>query len=197
MIWNNKEKFFVPVLIIALGLTSCSNNQGKLIDQEKDQYLKKGTEITSKAASTLSTQLKGAMAEGGIENAIQYCNLMANPLVDSLKTLYKAEIRRTTLQARNSGNLPAINEKKMLLAYQNDHELKQELIARIEMLEDGSIAYYAPIMVNSPLCLNCHGEPGKTMTYENNELIKSLYPDDEAIGYHEGDFRGIWSITFR
>jgi hypothetical protein len=187
-------KWLVPV--VALSLSACSGNQPGISEQDQDQYMKLGAEITAASGTTLAYQLKTALADGGIENAVKYCNLMANPLVDSISTRYSAKIRRTTLHARNPKNIPAMNEKKVLLDYQKAYESKQELSARLEKLEDGSIVYYSPILVNSPLCLNCHGEAGKSMNEDNYMLIKSLYPEDDAIDYKEGDFRGMWSVTF-
>jgi len=44
-------------------------------------------------------------------------------------------------------------------------------------------------------CLVCHGTIGKEMAAKTNATIKSFYPNDLAIGFQEGDLRGIWSIV--
>ena len=46
-------------------------------------------------------------------------------------------------------------------------------------------------------CLVCHGTINETVTIKMDSIIKSLYPNDKAIEYSEGDLRGIWSITFK
>jgi len=50
--------------------------------------------------------------------------------------------------------------------------------------------YYFPLKVLK-LCLTCHGTPGKDIKPEVYEAIKRKYPEDKAIGYREGDFRGV------
>lgn len=56
----------------------------------------------------------------------------------------------------------------------------------------GRMGYAEPIMVQ-PLCLNCHGESLKP---EVATKIAELYPDDQATGFKEGDFRGVWWVEF-
>ena len=51
------------------------------------------------------------------------------------------------------------------------------------------------IFVND-LCLKCHGKIGEELTQENADLIKKYYPNDLAVGYGKGGFRGVWSIGF-
>jgi cytochrome c len=48
-----------------------------------------------------------------------------------------------------------------------------------------------------PLCLNCHGEPGKQINEATFNAIKAKYPKDKAMGYKEGDFRGLWVVKVR
>jgi hypothetical protein len=38
---------------------------------------------------------------------------------------------------------------------------------------------------------------GESLLPVNHEKIKLLYPEDKAIGYNEGDLRGVWSIIFK
>jgi len=47
-----------------------------------------------------------------------------------------------------------------------------------------------------PLCEKCHGKIGSTLKEADYASIKSLYPEDMAIGYKTGDLRGMWSISF-
>jgi hypothetical protein len=61
---------------------------------------------------------------------------------------------------------------------------------------DGSRDFLAPIVLGNPLCLQCHGTPGKDIGPETLAAIKKIYPEDKAIGYQLGDLRGLWRITF-
>ena len=46
----------------------------------------------------------------------------------------------------------------------------------------------------SNTCLACHGE---TVSGEVLEEIRAIYPDDEATGFREGEFRGVVWVEIR
>ena len=52
--------------------------------------------------------------------------------------------------------------------------------------------FYAPITTNS-MCLQCHGSE-KDIKPATLAKIKSLYPNDKAIGYQENEMRGLMVI---
>lgn len=62
---------------------------------------------------------------------------------------------------------------------------------------NGAATYFAPIPLNNPLCLNCHGVPGKEIKPEALKLLKKLYPKDEATGFKFGELRGMWRVDFK
>ncbi len=158
------------------------------------KYKKQGMEIAMSTFKALSTQLKSALKEGGVENAAQYCNTVAYPLVDSLSEVHQATIRRTSRKIRNPKDAPIPREEAMLNTYHDQIEAGQRPAPQVRQLANGEIAFYAPIMMQE-LCLKCHGKLGETLKAEDYAVIQSLYPEDEAIGYSEGDLRGMWSIT--
>ena len=41
------------------------------------------------------------------------------------------------------------------------------------------------------------GKVDEFVSVKTDSIIKSLYSNDKAIGYIEGDLRGIWSIEFK
>jgi hypothetical protein len=57
------------------------------------------------------------------------------------------------------------------------------------------IHFFKPILLQ-PLCLNCHGTPGKQIQNSTLAKIQLLYPGDQAFDYREGDLRGVWHIVF-
>ena len=65
------------------------------------------------------------MAEGGVENAINYCNANASNLMDSLNKYYNVTIRRTSDKIRNGENSPTKEEQKVLANYTNGGEMKR------------------------------------------------------------------------
>jgi hypothetical protein len=152
-----------------------------------------GNLIAAASQEALSTELMKAFKDRGLLEAIKYCNLKAIPVTDSLGSEYKAVIRRTSLNTRNPENDPGSLEEEILEAYQFTHDNNQQIGENVQMLND-EILYTKPIVINNALCLNCHGTPGKELLPENHEVIKGLYPDDNAVGYSMGDLRGMWSI---
>jgi uncharacterized protein DUF3365 len=63
----------------------------------------------------------------------------------------------------------------------------------------GSFTYYAPIVLNLPVCLSCHGEPGSDIKPGVLDQIKKTYPADEATGFKLGQLleRGLQTFGFR
>ena len=160
------------------------------------QYIEKGKLIADDSFKILSGHVKSAIQEGGVGHAIQYCNLKANPLIDSLSKRNNVSIRRISFNARNPLNRPQNHEKEVLIGFANAHKEGRKSDPLVVIAQDGSHIYYQPIYISAPLCLTCHGNPGITIAQADYDLILSLYPADAAIGYQEGDLRGMWSITF-
>ncbi|HHM20938.1 MAG TPA: DUF3365 domain-containing protein [Bacteroidetes bacterium] len=159
-------------------------------------YLEKGKKIAQATFAVLGGQLQAALKEGGVSKAVQYCNLAAYPLVDSLSRVHQADIRRTSLKVRNPKNAPTPEEKAILQQYEKTAKEGGPLKPVVKEENDHTIAFYAPIKVNA-FCIQCHGVPGQTLKEEDYSVIKKLYPDDKAIGYSDGNLRGMWSIRFK
>lgn len=192
------------ILIIASTLLSaCTNSVGEnsknvspktesLSQTEQNSVITSGKEIAQNTFKVLGGNLKTAMANGGVENAINYCNANASNIMDSLGTYYYANIRRTSNKLRNIENSPTKAEQLVLSSYVVGD--KQGPIA--DILPNGNKVFYAPIKMK-PLCVACHGTVGKTVTEKDYATILKHYPTDKATGYKEGEFRGMWSIELK
>jgi hypothetical protein len=67
----------------------------------------------------------------------------------------------------------------------------------VVIVEDtGGAVFYAPIVITTNLCLQCHGVPDVDLRPEMQPLIAQLYPQDEATGFQLGDLRGLWRVDF-
>ena len=178
-------------------LAACQNDAAKKESTAAEDvvYLEKGISIAGATFSVLSGQLQKALKEGGVANAVQYCNLAAMPLVDSLSRVHQAQIRRTSTKVRNPEDQPTLEEKLMLEDYAKKAREGKALQPVVRTIDDNTVAFYAPIMTVA-FCLQCHGKVGETLKSEDYALIQQLYPDDQAIGYEEGNLRGRWSIQF-
>ncbi len=175
--------------------TTTANKGVELSQADIEEYKRLGMKVSMNTFTTLSQTLSKAIGEGGIGNAIQYCNLAALPMVDSLSQINNAEIRRASMKPRNPKDAPTPEERKILERYHKiaaEGESPEPVVQR----EGDKIAYYSPIVIK-PLCLNCHGQVGTEVSDEDYAQIQALYPEDKAIGYKLGDLRGIWSIKFK
>ncbi len=61
--------------------------------------------------------------------------------------------------------------------------------------QQGLVHFFKPIIMQ-PMCLNCHGKSDRFFHQPTLQRIQQIYPGDLAIDYEEGDFRGLWHITF-
>ena len=105
----------------------------------------------------------------------------------------------TVLKNQVSKYLMFFPSKKELDILDEFHKMKiegKQLTPIVELDAANKKHFYAPIIMK-PNCLVCHGTINETVNIKTDSIIKSLYPNDKAIGYAEGDLRGIWSITFK
>lgn len=153
----------------------------------------KGRAVVQEAFAMLSTNLLSALGAGGPSNAIPFCSVQALPLTESVSQKFAAEVRRVSQRTRNPRNAPSARETSMLEGFQSQlaaGESPRPAIIRT----NNEVFYYAPIMINTPLCLICHGEPRRDMAAETTQLLRKLYPDDQATGYQLNDLRGMWVV---
>ncbi|MCB9284843.1 MAG: DUF3365 domain-containing protein [Lewinellaceae bacterium] len=186
-------KLFSIFAFTLLLWTGCSS--GKLSPEEQDKYVRQGQDITKEVGMIMTSALTKSLNDGGVARAAQYCSYIAIPLVDTLAVRHGVQIRRTSTKLRNAKNdTPTERELAVLEQYARQKEAGKELQPLVEAIDPNTVAYYQPIFVQ-PMCLNCHGVEGETLTEDNYTIIKYMYPKDEATGYKIDDLRGIWSLT--
>ena len=105
-------------------------------------------------------------------------------------------VRRVSQKVRSQANRPDAIELKKLEQLVELHEQKKlptELV-EVQASPDGTrqLHYLRPI-VTMERCLACHG-PRDKMEPEVRKLLSRGYPDDQAIDYRIGDFRGAVSV---
>jgi hypothetical protein len=162
----------------------------------KQKYLEKGNEVASATQKELLKNVAQAIKIGGPEYAVEFCNLKALVLTDSLSKMYNCQIKRISNKYRNPSDMPqSKTEIEQLNQYSKAFLEDKPLETNVLLLED-KIEYYKPIMVAKDACLKCHGEPNKDISSETLVKINERYPNDRATGYALNDFRGAWKITF-
>ncbi|MDR8394397.1 DUF3365 domain-containing protein [Aliifodinibius sp. S!AR15-10] len=189
-----------PVLLILILLMGCGQ-QNEQRPETRDAaidttaVIAEGQKITQAAFQTLSSNLKQAMGEGGVEHAVQFCNIEAMPLTDSLATNFGVELRRASHRPRNPDNRADSLELASINKYLEQIEQEAELKPLVYAAGDQAV-YHAPIRITNALCLSCHGKPGMDIQEDDLATIQKLYPNDEATGFEFGELRGIWSVNF-
>jgi len=194
---KNSTRILPFITLVLMIMVSCQSFQQKkpLSAEEQLEWITLGNMITEESFKALSGELMGALQEGGVQNAIGYCHLHANPITDSLSEAHDVVISRLSYKSRNPGNKPGESDLLVIASYHGQLAEGRELRPHLEKT-GADMIYYAPIVIQNPACLLCHGEPGNTMDQENYEFILERYPDDLATGYQLGDLRGIWKIEF-
>ncbi len=179
--------------IIAILFSSC---QKGLTEKDKKEYATKGKEIAQTTVKRLGGELTKHMKAGGVSKAAPYCNAHASNLTQEMSEKFNVTIKRTSNKLRNEENAPNTKEQAMITHFEKLIAANEELKPVVELDEEGLPHFYAPIKLQKK-CLTCHGVLGESMKHEADSIIKTLYPMDKAIGFKEGDLRGIWSITFK
>jgi hypothetical protein len=162
-----------------------------------DAAMKMGDSIASTSQKKLGMTLMHEVKNNGLAKALEYCNINAYPLVDSLSEYFDADIKRASLRSRNPNDQPNEMEKQLLDAYQYNLEQGLELTAGVQKIDESSYLYTKPILLNNGLCLQCHGNVGVDVSEEFADQIKELYPNDNALGHEINDLRGMWSIILK
>jgi hypothetical protein len=143
----------------------------------------------SEALAPIKAQLKQAlvssMQEHGPVKAIDACRLEAPEIIKAAAD-NGFEVGRTSQKLRNSNNAAEGSLTTWLAFHQSTPNPD---VTHAEVLPDGKVLYAEPMFI-APLCLSCHGE---NVPSEVKQELDRLYPDDQAIGFKENDFRGlIW-----
>lgn len=190
-------RVLIFLIIILFTVVSCQSEEEKKQQALMKEFTEVGNSIAKASFESLSGNLKAAARQsaGGIANAIQFCNMNALPLTDSLSKTFNAKIKRSSLKLRNPANQADSLEAYMLDLYTQILRMKKPMVGKTLLANNGDVRYFAPIMLKSQ-CLKCHGTVGQDIKDETYAIIKEHYPNDQAVGYQEGNLRGIWSINF-
>jgi cytochrome c5 len=139
----------------------------------------------------LLSTLKAGLEKGPTE-AVLACNDQAPRILASQQKKGVA-VGRTTTKLRSPANAPEPWARALL------DEMAQmpfaELAPRAILVDDpvlgaDTLAFVAPIQMGA-MCLTCHGT---AIAPDVDAAIRARYPDDQARGYSEGDFRGLFFV---
>jgi cytochrome c553 len=155
-----------------------------------------GMQYAMKTKQQLAKNLMGALQRGGTIEALEFCNVQAIPITDSMSVAQNVSIKRVSDKPRNPNNKASKEEADLIALFQQKINDKEGYTPVVKSLENGKKQFYAPIVTNQ-MCLQCHGTPHKTVTSNTLETVKKLYPKDVALGYDVNQVRGLWSIQYK
>ncbi len=193
---NMKLTEYLLLAFAAIIILSCSNqnSQNNLDAVTYNRYLENGSEISAQAQSALLSNVSEAMKKGGALYAVEFCNLEASGITDSLNNQCDCNISRVSARNRNPENaLETETEKQLWDYFLSVHDTK--MVHDTVVVEEGQVVYYKPILTAMQACLQCHG-PEKEIEPATLSKINELYPEDKATGYSLNELRGLWKITF-
>jgi hypothetical protein len=155
---------------------------------EHSEFLAAAKASTNRLQLDLKRELSAAMSESGPVGAIQVCSQRATVLTAEVSERTGLDVRRVSLRHRNPENRATPGEASVLAMMAARTNLTDTMIVR-----DGAPLYMRAIRINTPLCLQCHGAR-EDLAPEVLDQLASLYADDQATGFAEGDLRGAFVV---
>jgi len=160
--------------------------------QDKKAVAMEGVKYIKMLGKELKGNLKRYLKKdpSGLQ-AAYFCAKSADDITKKVNAKYPANIRvyRTALKYRNPENKPDATDTKVM--EQMEAAIKAGSFKKKPMVVDvdGKERVYVPLLTQKA-CLKCHG-PAEKIDSKVRETIAKKYPDDKAVGFKEGDLRGV------
>jgi len=158
-------------------------------------YSERGLKYALSTKAVLGKNLMGKIQEEGTLAALTFCNTKAYPLTDSMAVVHKARIKRVSDKPRNPNNKANNEELEYIQVFKNNIKNNEESTP-IVVESSNQVNVYYPIATNG-MCLQCHGTPNEQISGATIASLKTLYPNDMAVGYDINEIRGIWNVSFQ
>ncbi len=170
---------FAPIL------SACGSQADAPTRTLTDEDVQQAALALGPVKAQLKQALQTSMTEHGPVKAIDACALKAPEIIAEAGNS-GLEVGRTSHKLRNQANAPEGSLETWLKFHQ---QTPAPDMTHAEITDDGKVLYAEPLFV-APLCLTCHGE---NVPAEVKQELDRLYPEDQATGFKENDFRGlIW-----
>lgn len=190
--------------LLTLAFASCQRSAPKAEKAEKKTApteatastspFERGNRIAFEAQGALLSQVSQALQQGGSTYAIGYCNVKANPIIDSISKQEKVRIERLALRHRNPNNYLKTAEDSAVYHSFEKALATGETPAAVVKTSAAGRYFYKPIIMQMEACLKCHGSPNKQVKENTLAAIAKTYPNDNALNFALGDLRGMWKI---
>jgi hypothetical protein len=143
----------------------------------------------------LMKELLARLDAFGPDSALAFCADSAQALTARYQ-LAGVDVHRTSLRVRNLSNAPDSAETRVL-EYLQSLKVAGTLPSEfVEVRRSGNgtreLRYFRPVMIAAG-CLNCHGAV-ESIKPSIRTVLAERYPNDQAVGYGEGDLRGVVAV---
>ncbi len=172
----------IVLFLLSLSLQAASDKEIKM--EAKKAIMKLGKTLKGEVVKHMKTQ--------GAQSAAYFCSKSATTLTKKINSTYPKgiSVKRISLKTRNKDNYPASKDEIEMLKKLEQKVTNKEKLPKliVEKISSNHYKVYKPILVGKK-CVICHGD-AKHRNKEAYKTIKEKYPNDKAIGYKVGDFRG-------
>ncbi len=164
-------------------------------DDELSERVNASRAAIQTMAKSLVATLEGAIATSGPAGAVKVCHDQAPGIQQAVSTNLGISVGRTSLKVRNPNNAPDAWEKAVLEDFQQRIAAGEDItkMERREVVEQNGDKWfrYMKAIPTRKVCLACHGEE---LSSEVAAAIKEAYPNDQAVGFKEGELRGAFTL---
>lgn len=187
---SQKNTLLLPIISSTLFLCSFSSYAQQIdISELKNEAIT----IVKQFGGTLKPQLKKALAQGGVKQAIEVCSVQAPAIAKNLSMSTQWQVKRVSLKARNHHNAtPNVWERAILEEFNKRQQQGETAKTIAKAVVVGDEFRFMKAQGTAPLCLTCHGSK---LTAETKAALKEYYPQDQATGYSLEEIRGAFSLT--
>ncbi len=194
---------FFSLLMLASCVESKKSNEVIAVTKEivdtiakvEVDYLEAGKQMAMQTKSSLAKHLVEAIGEKGPDGAVEFCNIKAIPITDSMSIALDASIKRVSDKPRNPNNQANKTELYYIKQWQDAKTKGQNLAPQVTEIDGKMVGYY-PIITNQ-MCMQCHGKPKADITPATLTKINKLYTNDKAKGYNLDEIRGIFVVEMK
>lgn len=176
-----------PIVIVILSILICTNASAQQSSSQNSSVVQKHAEfLVTKFQQQLKSELMLGLKKSPI-TAIAICQARAPQIAAELST-GEVTVGRASDKPRNDLALTPTWVNSLLQQYLN---APQTTLQPIHIVIDNTrIGYVKPIHIQTP-CLTCHGEH---IAEPLRQKINQSYPNDRAVNYKKGDFRGVFWV---
>lgn len=170
------DRYFV---VICFAMLLSLRSLGTIESEDERKAIERAHVEVLAIKADFRSALEEAQKKGELKKALPGCRI---------KNLRPEEMKvgRTSHRLRNQNNFAPEWTKPYLSKFST---ARPSDIPKHVLIKLGShrYGYIEPIFVE-PICLNCHG---RSVKEDVKEAIHEIYPQDQALNFDVGDFRGL------